>query len=86
DSRRPRSLELATGRAPGFAKDVRDLIAELRTTIPDALASDAVTKRRTALLEEPQRRAAATLDELRREFERDEYVALVGSENAVVVV
>ncbi|HEX7118501.1 MAG TPA: ATP-binding protein [Longimicrobiales bacterium] len=85
DPRRPRSLELAAGRAPAFAKDVADLVAELRDTIPDALASDAVAKRRTALLEEPQERANAELDGLRREFERDPYVALVGSPNAVMV-
>ncbi|HEX6939528.1 MAG TPA: ATP-binding protein [Longimicrobiales bacterium] len=86
DERHPRSLELATGRAPAFAKDMRDLVAELRDTIPDALASDAVAKRRTALLEEPQERANAELDGLRREFERDPHVALVGSPTAVMVV
>ncbi len=84
--RRARVLELETGRAPAFAKDVSDLIAELRDSIPDALASDAVSKRRAALLEEPQERANAELDGLRREFERDPYVALVGSPNAIMVV
>lgn len=84
--RRARALELETGRAPAFAKEVSELIAELRDTIPDALASDAVSKRRTALLEEPQERANAELDGLRREFERNPYVALVGSPNAIMVV
>ena len=86
DARRPRSLELPAGRAPQFRKDLERLIAELRETIPDALASDAVTKRRAALLEEPQAQAAEALDELRQEFAKDEYVALVGSQNAVTVV
>lgn len=86
DPRHPRTLALDPGRAPEFARDVRALVAELRSTIPDALASDAVVKRRAALLEEPQRLAAEALDELRQEFERDEHVALVGAPNAIVVV
>lgn len=86
DPRRALALELETGRAPAFARDVEQLIAELRETIPDALASDAVSKRRTALLEEPQERANAELDGLRREFEHNPNVALVGSPNAIMVV
>lgn len=86
DPRRPRALELPTGRAPEFREDVSHLVTELRETIPDALASDAVTKRRSALLEEPQARATEALDELRKDFEEDEYVVLTGTPEAIVVM
>lgn len=86
DPRRPRVLVLPTGRGPKFCSDVRGLIEELRTAIPAAIGSDAVAARRAAILEEHEKLASAILDELRRDFERDTDVALVGSANALVVV
>jgi len=86
DPRRPLALELPAGRAREFARGVADLISDLRKTIPEALRSDDVAARRAAVVEGREKPAAEVLDELRREIEADDSVALVGSANALMVV
>ncbi|MBI4538502.1 MAG: AAA family ATPase [Gemmatimonadetes bacterium] len=86
DARRPRAVRLPSGRALAFQRDVRDLIADLRRAIPQALEAEDVASRRAAIVEEREEVAAKALDQLQRELELDPYAALVRSGDALVVV
>lgn len=86
DPRRPVALRLPPGRAPLFARDVSELIADLRRAIPQALEAEDVATRRAAIVEEREGAAAELLDELQRELELDPHAALVRSGDSLLVV
>lgn len=86
DPRRPLALELPTGRSPELKKSVSEVVDDLRRSIPEALDSDEVSARRTAIIEEHGKRAAELMEEVRKELEGDPWVALVGPLGAMTVV
>lgn len=86
DPRRPRALELPTGRGPELRDTVSEVVDELRSVIPDALDSDEVSERRAAIIEEHGKRAGNVMEGVRRELEDDPWVALVGPPGAMTVV
>lgn len=86
DARRPRAVKLPAGRALALQREVRELIADLRSAIPRALEAEDVAGRRAALVEDREHRAASLLNELQRELEADPYAALVRSGDTLAVV
>lgn len=86
DPRRPIAIELPPGRGREFAADVRELVAQLRDAIPKALNADGVANRRLAVIEEYERRATEITNELERELAEVPYVALLRTQDGVIVV
>jgi lon-related putative ATP-dependent protease len=86
DSRRPRALALPPGQAASFQGDIAKLVAELRGVIPKVLDSEEVATRRTAIIQEHEKRAQAAMESLQQELESDESVALIRAPDALVAV
>lgn len=86
DARRPRALRLPSGRGLELRDAMAEAVADLRRSVPQALESDSASDRRAAIVEQHGMRAGQLMDELRKQLEGDEFVALVGTPDAMVVV
>ena len=86
DERRPRALELPTGRGPELREAMADVVSDLRRAVPQALESEQATNRRATIVEEHAHIAAEMMDEVRRELADDPWVALIGTADAMTVV
>ncbi len=69
DPRRPRALRLPAGMAATLRRDMKDLVAELRTAIPAAFESDDYEARKQEIEQKLRERQEAALGEVRRQAE-----------------
>ena len=86
DARRPRVLRMPRGRGPDLARDVGELVAELRRRIPRAMEVEGVAARRVGLIETQEKLAAQVIEDLQKDLAPDPLVALVGTPEAFMVV
>lgn len=86
DPRRPRAIRLPPGRGRELRDVMADVVADLRSALPQALESDQASSRRASILEEHGKQAGALMEDLRRELVDDPWVALVGPPDAMTVV
>jgi predicted ATP-dependent protease len=86
DPRRPRAVELPPGRGPEFRDAMAEVVADLRGAVPQALESDHVSDRRAEIVERHGARAGELMEAAQRELREDEWVALVGTPDAMTVV
>jgi predicted ATP-dependent protease len=86
DPRRPRALQLPSGRGPELRAAMAEVVTDLRRAVPQALESDSAADRRAAIVEQHGKRAGELMEELRKQLEGDERVGLVGTPDAMVVV
>jgi len=86
DSRRPRALEIPTGRGPELRDAMADVVADLQRAVPQALEGEQASSRRSGIVEEHAQRAGALMEEVRKALGDDPWVTLVGPPDAMTVV
>ncbi|KPJ83747.1 MAG: hypothetical protein AMS19_03305 [Gemmatimonas sp. SG8_23] len=86
DPRRPRALELPPGRGPELRDAMADAVTDLRRAVPQAMESEHVSDQRASIVEKHGGRAGDIMEAVRKELFDDEWVALIGTPDAMTVV
>jgi lon-related putative ATP-dependent protease len=70
DAQRPRALRLPPGRAARLKADMKELVQDLRTSLPQALESEAHRSRRAEVQQQFEKQAQQSMEAIQQEAER----------------
>jgi lon-related putative ATP-dependent protease len=84
DAQRPRAVRLAAGRGTQLKVDMRELVRDLRTALPQALESETHRKRRAEIDHEFERQARQSIEAVRQEAEQSQLMLIQGPDGFAV--